>query len=394
MNLTQRLFARTAPLQTARSYRSLALTTLIVAALSAWASWATLEEQIRAHGKVIVSSRSQVIQIVDGGVLAKLHVQEGDHVKEGDLLAELQTVRFQASAEEVAAKVAGLRAAVQRLEAELEGVAPKFDSELRKSYPDIVQSQQNLYNRRVQLQREEQSAIARSIVLAEQELSALENLATTGDAALTEVIRIRRQVSEMRATGVNKRNAYRQEAQSELAKSRSELEQGEQLLTQRREALNATQIRAQMAGTVNNIKVTTQGAVLRAGDELLRIVPSDDPLLIEAKVSPRDVGFLRLGLPANVKLDAFDYAIYGSLKGKVTYISPDTVDGDDPRKNEEPTYRVHLLIEPGEQRGGRPAIEALPGMTVTTEIITGNKTVAQYLLKPLRRARAEALTER
>ena len=394
MNLNQRLFARTAPLQTQRSYRNLLIATVTFGALAAWASWATLEEQIRAHGKVIVSSRSQVIQIVDGGVLAKLHVQEGDHVKEGDLLAELQTVRFQASAEEVATKVASLRAAVQRLEAELEGVAPRFSAELRKSYPDIVQSQQNLYNRRVQLQSEEQSAIARSIVLAEQELAALENLATTGDAALTEVIRIRRQVSEMRASGVNKRNAYRQEAQSELAKSRGELEQAEQQLTQRREALNATQIRAQMAGTVNNIKITTQGAVLRAGDELLRIVPSDDPLLIEAKVSPRDVGFLRLGLPANVKLDAFDYAIYGSLKGKVTYISPDTVDGEDPRKNEEPTYRVHLLIEPSEQRDGRPAVEALPGMTVTTEIITGNKTVAQYLLKPLRRARAEALTER
>ena len=151
MNLTQRLFARAAPLQTARSYRGLLIATVTFCALAAWSSWATLEEQIRAHGKVIVSSRSQVIQIVDGGVLAKLHVQEGDHVKEGDLLAELQTVRFQASAEEVATKVAGLRAAVQRLEAELEGVEPRFNAELRKSYPDLVQSQQNLYNRRVQI---------------------------------------------------------------------------------------------------------------------------------------------------------------------------------------------------------------------------------------------------
>lgn len=393
MNLSDRLFARTAPLDTRRSKRVLlmGISTLIVLAI--WASWATLEEQIRARGKVVVSSRAQVIQIVDGGVLARLLVKEGDKVKEGDLLAELQTVRFQASAEEVASKVAGLRAAVQRLEAELEGVAPRFDPALSKTYPDIIQSQQNLYNRRVQLQREEQGALSRSVQLATQELKALETLQATGDAGLSEVIRTRRQVSELSASAVNKRNAYRQEAQSELAKSRSELEQAEQLLTQRREALNATDIRAQMNGTVNNIRITTVGAVLRAGEELMRVIPSDEPLLIEAKVSPVDVAFLRLGLPANVKLDAYDYSIYGSLKGKLSYISADTVEAESPAKDEEPSYRVHLLIDPP-QEARQQKIEVLPGMTATVEIITGERTVMQYLLKPLRRAQAEALVER
>lgn len=393
MNLTDRLFARAQPLATENTRRSLLLGTLTLVVLAAWASWATLEEQIRARGKVVVSSRAQVIQIVDGGVLARLMVKEGDRVKEGDLLAELQTVRFQASAEEVATKVAGLKAAVNRLDAELEGVEPRFDAKLRKEYPDLVKSQQNLYNRRVQLQREEQSAIANSIRLATQELKALETLQKSGDAALSEVIRTRRQVSELSASAVNKRNAYRQEAQSELAKSRSELEQAEQLLTQRREALNATDIRAQMNGTVNNIKVTTVGAVLRAGDELMRVIPSDEPLLVEAKVSPVDVAFLRMGLPANVKLDAYDYAIYGALKGKLTYISADTVEAENLRKDEEPSYRVHLLIDPPSDERQRK-IEILPGMTATVEIITGNRTVAQYLLKPLRRAQAEAFTER
>lgn len=394
MTLTERIFARTEPLRLQTVYSTFICLTLLLLVLALWATWATLEEQIRARGKVVVSSRSQVIQIVDGGVLARLHVQEGDHVKEGDLLAELQTVRFQASAEEVATKVASLKASVARSEAELEGVEPRFPNDLGKNYPDIVESQKRLYARRVQLQREEQSAIARSVELAEQELRALEKLQTTGDAALTEVIRIRRQVSEMRATAVNKRNAYRQEAQGELAKNRGELEQAEQLLTQRREALNATLIRAPMSGTVNNIKITTVGAVLRAGDELLRIVPSDEPLLIEAKITPTDVGFLRPGLPANIKLDAYDYSIYGALKGKVTYISPDTVDSENIRRDEEPSYRAHIVIEPQEVKQGRRKIEVLPGMTITAEIITGNRTVAQYLLKPLRRGKAEALTER
>ena len=393
MKLSDRLFARTQPLSIKNTQRSLLLGILMLGLLAAWASWASLEEQIRARGKVVVSSRAQVIQIVDGGVLARLMVKEGDRVKEGDLLAELQTVRFQASAEEVATKVAGLKAAVNRLDAELEGVEPKFDPKLRKEYPDLVKSQQNLYNRRVQLQREEQSAIANSIRLATQELKALETLQLSGDAALSEVIRTRRQVSELSATAVNKRNAYRQEAQSELAKSRGELDQAEQLLTQRREALNATDIRAQMNGTVNNIKVTTVGAVLRAGDELMRVIPSDEPLLVEAKVSPMDVAFLRMGLPANVKLDAYDYAIYGALKGKLSYISADTVEAENLRKDEEPSYRVHLLIDPPTDERQRK-IEILPGMTATVEIITGERTVAQYLLKPLRRAQAEAFTER
>ncbi len=394
MNLNQRLFARTQPLAAISTYRTLGIAVLTCSVIAAWSSWATLEEQIRARGSVIVSSRSQVIQIVDGGVLATLHVKEGDRVKEGDLLAELQTVRFQASADEVATKVAALRASVQRLTAELEGVEPRFEAELRKAYPEIVESQQRLFARRVQLQREEQSALARSAALAEQELQALETLQATGDAAFTEVIRIRRQVSEMRASAVNKRNAYRQEAQSELAKNSSELEQAQELLTQRSEALKATLIRAPMTGVVNNIKITTVGAVLKPGEELMRVVPSDDAMLIEAKVSPKDVGFLRLDLPANVKLDAYDSAIYGSLKGKVTFISADTVESDNLRKDEEPFYRVHLLIEPQQVKEGRDKIEVLPGMTITAEIITGNKTVAQYLLKPLRRARAEALTER
>ena len=394
MTLNERLFARTRPIEIRPALRALSGLLLVVFVLAVWSVWAELEEQIRARGKVVVSSRSQVIQIVDGGVLAKLNFKEGDHVREGEVIAELQTVRFQASAQEIATKVAGLKAAVTRLEAELEGVEPKFDKTLTKDYSDLVTSQQNLYNRRVQLQEEEQAAIARSVVLAEQELEALNALQKTGDAALSEVIKIRRQVSELKASAVNKKNAYRQEAQSELAKSRGELEQAMELLTQRTEALNATQIRAPLSGVVNNIKFTTMGAVLRAGDEIMRIVPSDESLLIQAEVSPRDVGFLRVGLPANIKLDAYDYVIYGSLQGTVTYISPDTIEQEYAKQDEEPKYQVNITVNPESVEKNRKIKELIPGMTTTAEIITGKKTVAQYLLKPLLRARSEALTER
>jgi membrane fusion protein, adhesin transport system len=391
MTLEQRLFARTSALRMGREYRLGLILTGILFVLSAWASWAELDEQIRATGTAIVSSRSQVVQVVDGGVLQRLLVKEGDPVKRGDLLAELDTARFQASTEEVSAKLNHLKASMARLSAELDETPLRFPPELAL-HVDVTEAQRSLYERRRQLQREEQSALARSIRLAEQELKALEELAQTGDAAEAEVLRLRRQVNELRALAVNKRNTYRQEAQSELAKARTELEQSEQILAQRREALEATRISAPMGGTVKNVRVTTIGAVFRSGEELLQIVPSDEPLIIEAKVRPADVGFIRKDLKANVKLDAYDSAVYGSLKGHVTYISPDTL-RDEQSRDEQPYYRVHVQIDEIPPRS-RDRIEVLPGMTSTVEIITGRRTVAQYLLKPIRRASSEALVER
>lgn len=391
-NLSERLFARTAPLNVTRWAHMLLGLTLTVGVFGAWASVSYISEQIRAPGKVIVSSRSQVVQVVDGGVLSKIHVKEGDTVKAGALLAELETTRFQASADEVVAKVIALTASIQRLEAELDNKPLKFSKDLQ-AYPDIVRAQTALFERRKQLQSEEWEAIQASLKLATEEQQALERLLETGDASQTEVLRARRQVNELRATAINKRNGYRQEAQSELTKSRSELEQAQQVLTQKTEALQSTKLHAPMSGTVKNVRITTIGAVLKPGDEMLQIVPSDDPLIIEVKVKPADVAFVREGLNANVKLDAYDYTVYGSMKGHVTYISPDTLEEEVKTRDEEPAYRVHIQIDEMPKNRAEP-IEVIPGMTSTAEIITGERTVAQYLLKPLRRVASEALTER
>lgn len=391
MRIEERLFARSEPLNLGRSHFILWGLLLFIGVFCAWATWAHLEEQIRAPGTVIVSSRSQVVQVVDGGVLQKLHVREGDTVVAGDLLAELDPERFQASSQEIRTKVASLRANIERLEAELDDRPLRFSEDVRK-YPDIVRFMRNLYDRRRELQEEELTALQRSLSLSSQELDALENLAATGDASTSEVLRMRRQVSEIRGEITNKRNGYRQEAQSELAKARAEMEQAEQVLIQRVGALQATKLYAPMSGTVNSIKATTIGAVMKSGDELLQIVPSDDPLLIEAKVTPRDVAFVRRDLKANVKLDPYDYTVYGSLKGHVTYISSDTLEEDTP-KGKTTYYRVHVQIDEFPEKRG-DEIDVLPGMTSTVEIITGDRTVAQYLLKPLRRVSSEALVER
>ena len=391
MNLNERLFARTEPLRVGKTYRLASVMIVVVLVTTAWSSWATLDEQVRARGTVIVSSRSQVIQVVDGGVLRKLHVREGDTVKRGDLLAELDTVRFAASTDEMAAKVVALRAAIQRAEAELEQRPLEFSQDVR-AFPDIVSSQRDLYERRRTLQSEELSGLEQAFKLAQQELSLTEKLAETGDASLAEVIKTRRQVNEVRSAITNKRNGYRQEAQADLAKNRAELEQAEQVLTQRQQALDSTRLLAPMAGIIKNVRVTTLGGVLKSGDELMQIVPSDEPLIIEARVKPADVAFVRNDLPANVKLDAYDYTIYGSLKGHVTYISADTLE-EDLEKDEEPYYRVHIQIDTFPEQH-RDKVEVIPGMTAKVEIITGERTVAQYVLKPLRRVSSEALTER
>lgn len=391
MNLTARIFARTEPLNTQRSYRQLAVVCVVLLIGCAWASWATLEEQIRAPGTVIVSSRSQVIQVVDGGVLRKLHVREGDAVRAGDLLAELDTVRFAASSDEMQAKVISLRAALERAEAELDGRPLKFPPDVAR-YPDIVAAQRDLYERRLRLQREETEGLEQSLKLANEELKLVQQLAKSGDASKTEVLKAQRQVSDIQANITNKRNSYRQEAQTDLAKNRSDLEQSEQVLTQRQQALDSTRLKAPMSGVIKNVRITTIGAVLKPGDELMQIVPSDEPLIIEAKVKPADVAFIRKDLHANVKLDAYDYTVYGSLKGHVTYISADTLE-EDLKKDEQPYYRVHIQIDQFPQQH-RDKIEVIPGMTAKAEIITGERTVAQYLLKPLRRVSSEALVER
>lgn len=391
MNLTDRLFARTEPLRVQRSYRNLLVLVAVVVAGVAWASWATLDEQIRAPGTVIVSSRSQVIQVVDGGVLRKLLVREGDIVKSGDLLAELDTVRFAAGADEIAAKVISLRAAIQRAEAELANEPLQFSKDVA-AYPDIVSSQRNLYDRRRQLQAEELTGLEQTLKLAREELKLIEQLEKTGDASQAEVLKARRQANDAQSMITNKRNGYRQEAQAELAKNRSELEQAEQVLTQRQQALDSTRLHAPMSGTIKNVRITTRGAVLKQGEELMQIVPSDEPMIVEAKVKPADVAFLRKELHANVKLDAYDYTVYGSLKGRVTYISADTLE-EDLKKDEEPYYRAHIQIDEFPEQH-RDKIEVIPGMTAKVEIITGERTVMQYLLKPLRRVSSEALVER
>ncbi len=369
---------------------------LALVAFVAWARYAAIDQITRGTGQIIASSRTQVIQAVDGGVLAELKVHEGDVVERGQVLARLDPARTEASYLESDAKGKSLRASIARLRAEVLGGALVFPPDLR-AYPDIVQAQTQLYQRRQSALKEEVAAIGQSLEFARQELAMNEKLLANGDIAQSDVLKLRRQVAELEASQVNRRNKYLQDAQQELAHAEDELAGTRQQMAARRSVVDSLLIRAPLGGVVKNVRVTTQGGVLRAGDELMQIVPNEDTLIVEAKIRPADIAFIAAGMPANVKIDAYDYTVYGTLDGEVTYISPDTLveESRSATPGEQSYYRVHVKTR-GRTFRNRPnqKFDLIAGMTATVEIKTGKNTVLRYLLKPLLKTLDESLGER
>lgn len=376
-----------------RPSATLWITALSVLLLGGWAAVAEIEQVTRAQGQIIASSRTQIIQSLDGGVLQEMPVREGDRVARGQLLARLDGTKVEAGYKEARAKKSALLAARARLEAEIRGGAPAFPEELR-SYPQFVQNQRELMRKRVTAIQEELKALKDVRELARKELEMTQPLLKTGDVSMAEVLRLQRQVADIQSQITNRQNKYFQDTQAELSKVEEELAGVEQNLLQRRDQLDRIEIRSPANGIVKNVRVTTLGGVLRPGEEVMQIVPVEDDMLVEVKVRPSDIAFLKPGLYANVKIDAYDYTIYGALDGRVSYISADTLT-EDLRQGEQAYYRVQIKVE-GRRFAGRPGelIELQPGMTVTAEIITGKNTVLRYLLKPVVKTITESMGER
>lgn len=367
---------------------------LVLGGFVLWASWAEIDQITRAPGSVISSSRNQLIQAPDGGVLQSLLVREGDSVKKGQLLANFDKTKAEASYLESRAKAAALKAAALRLQAEVFGGALNFSSDLA-DYPQLRDTQKALFAKRQTALNEEIAALRKSLDLVEAELQMNLPLLKNGDVSKAEVFKLQRQVAEVQAAITNKRNKYLQDTQAELSKVQEELAGVEQILAQRKDLLEHTEIRSPMDGIIRNIRITTLGGVARQGEEIMQIVPLEDDLLIEAKVKPAEIAFVKPGLPATVKLDAYDYSIYGSLHGTVSYISADTL-SEEARSNEPPYYRVQIKTK-GHNFSGRKAVESIqiqPGMTATVEIKTGSNTILRYLTKPVTKTISESMGER
>lgn len=360
----------------------------------AWASTYKIDEVVRATGTVIASSRVQIVQSVDGGVLKHLAVKEGDKVEVGQVLATLDETRFAASVNEQDAKLAALKAQLARLKAEvLEKKSIDFPKEVLE-YKDIIRGEQSLFEQRRQALQEELSGLSVAVKLAQEDAKLVNKLADSGDVSRSEVIRVERALNEARAQLINRKNKFFQDARAELSKVESDLAQSQEVRVQRAHQLQETVFKAGVAGIVKNVRLTTVGGVLRAGDELMQIVPTDDQLIVEAKVMPSDIRGIRPNLDANIRFDAFDYTIFGAVSGKVNYVSADTLK-EESQRGDVTYYRVHVVTS------GNPVmslvgkeLDILPGMTAQVDIRTGERTVLEYLLKPLRKTMTEAFGER
>lgn len=379
-----------------RSRGRVSMTTLLLLGLVGFLLWASLfeiDQAVRAQGQVIASSRTQIIQAADGGVLSEILVQEGQSVAAGERLAILERKRPKAAFEESRAKEAALATALTRAEAEASGQVPRF-GDAGQQFPVFAAVQTALYAQRKRSLQEEMRTLQDGLALAQEELQMNEALLATGDTSRLEVMRAKRQVGELQGKLNAMRNKYLQDARLEASKLAEELSSSRYKLEERQSILDHTELNAPVAGVVKYLKVSTIGGVLRAGDELMHISPSEDDLLIEIKVNPVDIGQLKPGLPVTLKLDAFDYSVYGTLNGTLIHISSDTLTEQGPNGQTTAYYRAQVRPSAEQLNPKLAQVPLKPGMTATADIMTDRRTILQYLAKPVLKGFSGALSER
>lgn len=364
----------------------LGLVTILV-----WAWLFELEEVSTGTGKVVPSSKEQIIQSLDGGILTTLNVKEGQIVEQGQVLAQLDPTRFESNVGETESLLMASKATAARLRAEVSGTPISFPAEVAKE-SKLVNEETALYQSRRANLEESLSGLKQALLLVEQELSMTQPLVAKGAASEVEVLRLKRQANELRNQMNDVQNQYYVKAREELAKANTDIETQQQVVRGKTDTLSRTVFKSPVHGVVKEIDVMTLGGVVPQNGKLMTIVPLDEQLLVEARISPRDIAFIHPEQDALVKITAYDYSIYGGLKGKVTIISPDTL--RDEVKQDQFYYRAYIRTDSDKlvnKTGKNFAIT--PGMVATVDIRTGEKTVLDYLIKPFNKAK-EALRER
>ncbi len=378
--------------QIIRSNRIIWFFGLLLVVLIAWAYVAELTEVSSGTGKIIPNSREQVIQSLEGGIISRLYVREGDIVEPQQVLAQLDLTKTEANVGESAAKHRAAVASVARLEAEVNGTKLSFP-EFLNEYPMLMQAETRLYNTRQAGLSESISGLRQALGIVSEELNLTQSLAKAGAASHVDVLKLQRQVSEIRLKMTERQGEYMVKAREELARAKAEADSLEEVIRGRSDSLSRLTLRSPVRGVVKDIEVTTQGGVIPPNGRLMVIVPMEDQLLVEARISPRDIAFIRPGLEAKVKVTAYDYSIYGALNGEVVTVSPDTI--QDEIKPEVFYYRAFIRTTDDALVNQKSGIRypIVPGMIATVDIKTGAKTVFEYLIKPINRAQ-EALRER
>ncbi len=357
-----------------------------------WAAIAWVDEIVRAPGEVISSSRPQIIQNLEGGILSELMVEEGDPVEPGDVIARLHATTYDSTVTDIADQIAALEIRRLRLEAELAGLDTfEVPENLARQVPGVLASERALLAARHGDYVSRRDGARHVLNESAKELELLEKMLDQKIVALIEVTRARKTHGDalMRYNEiVTQTELKRAEEYSEVLKELSTLRQD---LTIAQDQLNRTVLTSPMRGIVNNLAVTTIGGVIRPGEEIAEIIPLGEEIFVEARVKPEDIANVQQGQEATVKLSAYDYTVYGSFKGVVDLVSADTFK-DDRVKDGDPHYRVQLRLDMSEVTERQKSLEIRPGMVADVELHTGSKTMLSYLMKPLYKSR-EAFRE-
>ncbi len=364
---------------------------LLLAGFLVWAKYFSLDEVSTGGGKVIPSSREQVVQSLEGGIIYDLRVREGDIVERGQLLAELDRTKTQSSVQESASRLRAALARAARLEAEVNDRTIKFPGEVINE-KELVKTETELYISRKTSLDQGLIGLQQGISLVRQQLNMTEPLVKQGAASGVEVLRLKTQLNDLNNKITDSKSQYYVRAREELNRTNEEVEALRSVMRGREDSLTRLKMYSPVRGIVKNIEVTTVGGVIPPNGKLLTLVPMNDDMLIEARISPRDVAFIHPGQPALVKITAYDYAIYGGLPGEVTMISPDSIQDD--VKRDIYYYRVYIRTKANYlENKQKQRFPIFPGMVATVDIKTGSRTVLDYLIKPLNKVN-EALRER
>jgi len=397
-----------------------------------WARSAQLDEVTRGEGQVIPSGQVQVVQNLEGGIVAAINVREGELVEKGQVLLKIDNVTAASDLREGRARELALSGLISRLETEVSGKnAIEFSKDVLQEAPEIAQREKELFQsrkagldaevdilRRQEEQRRQElvelegrlDKLEGSYSLAKEELDMTQPMVEQGVAPQVDLLRLKRQVNDIRGDADATRLAipraksalaeasrriseriqrFRSDTLKELNDARASISVVQANVSAQQDKVTRTDVRAPVRGTIKQIMVNTIGGVIRPGEDLVEIVPIEDTLLVEARIRPSDVAFLRPGLPATVKVTAYDYSIYGSLPAKLEDISADTITDEKGEK----FYRIRLRTDRNYIGNEDKPLPIIAGMTVQTDILTGKKTVLDYLLKPILKARERALRE-
>lgn len=359
-----------------------------------WASMAFVDEIVRAEGEMISASRPQIIQNLEGGILAELTVREGDMVQRGDVLARLQGTQFRAAVDDLLDQIAALDIRRLRLEAELTGLdAFAVPVDIAARNPAMIASEQALLEARQSDLRARIAGAERVLEQARQEMRMMESMLERKIVALIEVTRARKVHADARIRHDEIITGAELERADAYASTLRELATLRQTLRASQDQLTRTVLTSPMRGIVKAVSVTTIGGVVRPGEEILQIIPLDEELFVEARVRPENIANIRPGQEATIKLTAYDYTIFGTLKGRVDVISADTFKDERARDADGAAhYRVTLRVDMKNLTERQASVQIRPGMQASVELHTGRKTVLQYLLKPLYKSR-EAFRE-